>query len=231
MDQEDVMAMTEKVIAAIWKSAGYEVQLPLPRITWKDAMDKYGSDKPDLRFGNPLVELTDYFKNTPFRVFQAPYVGAVVFKGGAATPRRQFDAWQDWARQRGAKGLAYVVFGENGELKGPVAKNLSDEERNGLREAVGAEEGDAVFFAAGSRESSQLLLGAVRVELASREGLLDPKKFAFTWVVDFPLFKPTDDPDDDDVAVGHSKWTSMHPISDEQRAETGVDYDPDADEN
>ena len=210
VDQEDVMAMTEKVIAAIWKSAGYEVQLPLPRITWKDAMDKYGSDKPDLRFGNPLVELTEYFKNTPFRVFQAPYVGAVVFKGGAATPRRQFDAWQDWARQRGAKGLAYVVFGENGELKGPVAKNLSDEERNGLREAVGAEEGDAVFFAAGSRESAQLLLGAVRVELASREGLLDPKKFAFTWVVDFPLFKPTDDPDDDDVAVGHSKWTSMH---------------------
>ena len=234
-----------------------------PRITWKDAMDKYGSDKPDLRFGNPLVELTEYFKNTPFRVFQAPYVGAVVFKGGAATPRRQFDAWQDWARQRGAKGLAYVVFGENGELKGPVAKNLSDEERNGLREAVGAEEGDAVFFAAGSRESAQLLLGAVRVELASREGLLDPKKFAFTWVVDFPLFKPTDDPDDDDVAVGHSKWTSMHhpftlagadsirdviafpkagggrdpltgapaPISDEQRAETGVDYDPDAEEN
>ena len=191
VDQEDVMAMTEKVIAAIWKSAGYEVQLPLPRITWKDAMDKYGSDKPDLRFGNPLVELTEYFKNTPFRVFQAPYVGAVVFKGGAATPRRQFDAWQDWARQRGAKGLAYVVFGENGELKGPVAKNLSDEERNGLREAVGAEEGDAVFFAAGSRESAQLLLGAVRVELASREGLLDPKKFAFTWVVDFPLFKPT----------------------------------------
>lgn len=210
VDQEDVMAMTEKVIAAIWKSAGYEVQLPLPRITWKDAMDKYGSDKPDLRFGNPLVELTEYFKNTPFRVFQAPYVGAVVFKGGAATPRRQFDAWQDWARQRGAKGLAYVVFSENGELKGPVAKNLSDEERNGLREAVGAEEGDAVFFAAGSRESAQLLLGAVRVELASREGLLDPKKFAFTWVVDFPLFKPTDDPDDDDVAVGHSKWTSMH---------------------
>ena len=122
VDQEDVMAMTEKVIAAIWKSAGYEVQLPLPRITWKDAMDKYGSDKPDLRFGNPLVELTEYFKNTPFRVFQAPYVGAVVFKGGAATPRRQFDAWQDWARQRGAKGLAYVVFGENGELKGPVPR-------------------------------------------------------------------------------------------------------------
>lgn len=203
VDQEDVMAMAEKVIAAIWKSAGYDIKLPIQRITWQDAMDKYGSDKPDLRFGNPLIELTDYFKNTPFRVFQAPYVGAVLFKGGAATPRRQFDAWQDWAKQRGAKGLAYVVFAENGELKGPVAKNLSEEERNGLKEAVGAEDGDAVFFAAGRRTSSQELLGAVRVELARRAGLLKPDDFAFTWVVDFPLFKPTDDPDDDDVAVGH----------------------------
>ena len=208
--QEDVMAMAERVIAAIWKEAGHEITLPLPRITWQEAMDKYGSDKPDLRFGNPLIELTDFFKNTPFRVFQAPYVGAVLFKCGADTPRRQFDAWQDWAKQRGAKGLAYVVFGEDGELKGPVAKNLSEEERAGLKEAVGAQDGDAVFFAAGGRESSQLLLGAVRVELASRAGLLHPDEFAFTWVVDFPLFKRTDDPDDDDVAVGHSKWTSMH---------------------
>ena len=202
--QEDVMAMAERVIAAIWKEAGHEITLPLPRITWQEAMDKYGSDKPDLRFGNPLIELTDFFKNTPFRVFQAPYVGAVLFKGGAATPRRQFDAWQDWAKQRGAKGLAYVVFGEDGELKGPVAKNLSEEERAGLKEAVGAQDGDAVFFAAGSRESSQLLLGAVRVELASRAGLLHPDEFAFTWVVDFPLFRRTDAPDDDDVAVGLS---------------------------
>lgn len=208
--QEDVIAMAEKVIASIWASRGYEVTLPIPRITWQDAMDLYGSDKPDLRFGNPLVELTEYFHDTPFRVFQAPYVGAVVFKGGAATPRRQFDAWQDWARQRGAKGLAYVIFAEDGELKGPVAKNLSQEERDGLREAVHAEPGDAVFFAAGARESSQLLLGAVRVELARRAGLLRPDDFAFTWVVDFPLFKRTDDPDDDDVAVGHSQWTSMH---------------------
>ena len=208
--QEDVLAMAERVIAAIWASAGYEISLPLPRITWQEAMDKYGSDKPDLRFGNQLIELTDFFHDTPFRVFQAPYVGAVLFKGGAATPRRQFDAWQDWAKQRGAKGLAYVVFAENGELKGPVAKNLSDEERAGLKQAVGAEDGDAVFFAAGSRESSQLLLGAVRVELANRAGLLHPHDFAFTWVVDFPLFKRTDDPDDDDVAVGNSAWTAMH---------------------
>lgn len=210
VDQEDVMAMAEKVIAEIWRAAGYEISLPIQRITWKDAMDRYGSDKPDLRFGNPLVELTDYFKDTPFRVFQAEYVGAVLFKGGASTPRRQFDAWQEWAKQRGAKGLAYVAFTEDGELKGPVAKNLSESERAGLMEAVGAEPGDAVFFGAGRRESAQTLLGAVRVELASRAGLLDPRQFAFAWVVDFPLFKSADDPDDDDVAVGHSTWTSMH---------------------
>lgn len=208
--QDDVMAMAEKVIASVWQSAGYEVQLPLPRITWHEAMDKYGSDKPDLRFGNEIVELTDYFKDTPFRVFQAPYVGAVVYSGGASLPRRQFDAWQEWAKQRGAKGLAYVQFTEDGELKGPVAKNLSDAEREGLKAATHAKDGDAVFFAAGARESSQLLLGAVRVEIASRQGLLKSDEFALTWVVDFPLFKPTDDPDDDDVAVGHSKWTSMH---------------------
>ena len=208
--QEDVMAMAEQVIAEVWKAAGFEVTLPIPRISWQEAMDKYGSDKPDLRFGNPIVELTDYFKDTPFRVFQAPYVGAVVYQGAANLPRRQFDAWQEWARQRGAKGLAYVQFTGDGTLKGPVAKNLSDAERQGLKEAVGATDGDAVFFAAGPREASQTLLGAARVEIARRQGLLKPDEFALTWVVDFPLFKPTDDPDDDDVAVGHSKWTSMH---------------------
>ena len=208
--QEDVMAMAEQVIAEVWKAAGFEVTLPIPRISWQEAMDKYGSDKPDLRFGNPIVELTDYFKDTPFRVFQAPYVGAVVYQGAANLPRRQFDAWQEWARQRGAKGLAYVQFTGDGTLKGPVAKNLSDAERQGLKEAVGASDGDAVFFAAGPREASQTLLGAARVEIARRQGLLKSDEFALTWVVDFPLFKPTDDPDDDDVAVGHSKWTSMH---------------------
>ncbi|MBI0048127.1 aspartate--tRNA ligase [Bifidobacterium choladohabitans] len=208
--QEDVMAMAEQVIAEVWKAAGFEVTLPIPRISWQEAMDKYGSDKPDLRFGNPIVELTEYFKDTPFRVFQAPYVGAVVYQGAANLPRRQFDAWQEWARQRGAKGLAYVQFTGDGTLKGPVAKNLSDAERQGLKEAVGASDGDAVFFAAGPREASQTLLGAARVEIARRQGLLKPDEFALTWVVDFPLFKPTDDPDDDDVAVGHSKWTSMH---------------------
>lgn len=210
VSQEDVIALAEKVVKAVWESAGYQVTIPFHRISWTDAMNKYGSDKPDLRFENQLVDLTDYFKNTPFRVFQADYVGAVVYQGAADLPRRQFDAWQDWARQRGAKGLAYVQFSEDGILKGPVAKNLSDSERDGLMEAVHAKPGDAVFFAAGHKESSQLLLGAARVEIAKRQGLLKKDDFAFVWVVGFPLFKPTDDPDDDDVAVGHSKWTSMH---------------------
>ncbi|TCD54823.1 aspartate--tRNA ligase [Alloscardovia theropitheci] len=207
--QEDVIAMAERVLKDVWASAGYEIQIPFQRITYKDAMDKYGSDKPDLRFGNEIVELTDYFKDTPFRVFQADYVGAVVYSGAADLPRRQFDGWQEWARQRGAKGLAYVQFGTDGELKGPVAKNLSDAEREGLKAATGAQDGDAVFFAAGAREASQTLLGAARVEIAKREGILKKDEFAFTWVVDFPLFK-TLEADDDDVAVGHSKWTSVH---------------------
>ncbi len=208
--QEDVIAMAEKLIKAIWESAGYEVNIPFKRISWFDAMNKYGSDKPDLRFGNEIVELTEYFKDTPFRVFQADYVGAVVYSGAADLPRRQFDGWQDWARQRGAKGLAYVQFSADGELKGPVAKNLSEEEREGLKAAVGAQDGDTVFFAAGARESSQTLLGAARVEIAKRQGILKDDEFAFEWVVDFPLFKNTNDPEDDDVAVGHSQWTSMH---------------------
>lgn len=209
VDQEDVIAMAETVLQAIWKAAGYDIELPIQRIDYKDAMDKYGSDKPDLRFGNELVELTEYFNDTQFRVFQAEYVGAVRFEGGADTPRRQFDAWQEWAKQRGAKGLAYVQFGLDGELKGPVAKNLTDQEREGLMDATGCKPGDAVFFAAGSREASQLLLGAARVELARRAGLLKSDDFAFAWVVNFPLFKRTDS-DDDDVALGHSAFTSVH---------------------
>ena len=181
--QEDVIAMAERVLKDVWAAAGRDIQIPFNRISYKDAMDKYGSDKPDLRFGNEIVELTDYFKNTPFRVFQADYVGAVVYSGAADLPRRQFDGWQEWARQRGAKGLAYVQFGVDGELKGPVAKNLSDEERAGLKAATGAQDGDAVFFAAGAREASQTLLGAARVEIAKREGILKKDEFAFTWVV------------------------------------------------
>ena len=172
-------------------------------------MARYGSDKPDLRFGLELTELAEYFAETPFRVFQAEYVGAVVMPGGASQPRKTLDAWQEWAKQRGARGLAYVLVGEDGELGGPVAKNLSESELAGLAAKVGAAPGDCIFFAAGAVGPSRALLGAARNEIASRVGLIDDSRFEFVWVVDAPMFKPVDVADDD-VALGHSAWTAVH---------------------
>ncbi|HRD14399.1 MAG TPA: aspartate--tRNA ligase, partial [Mycobacterium sp.] len=168
VDSDDVIAVAEEILAALWALIGYDLPRPIPRMTYADAMRRFGSDKPDLRFGLELVECTDYFKDTPFRVFQAPYVGAVVMPGGASQPRRTLDGWQEWAKQRGAKGLAYVLIGEDGELAGPVAKNLSDAERDGLAAHVGANPGDCVFFAAGPVKTSRALLGAARGEIARR---------------------------------------------------------------
>ncbi len=208
VEQDDVIAVAEEVLVALWDLIDYRIPTPIARMTYADAMARYGTDKPDLRFGLELVELTDYFRDTPFRVFQAPYVGAVVQPGGAATPRRGFDAWQEWAKQRGAKGLAYVTVAEDGELAGPVAKNLSDAERAGLVAAVGASPGDAVFFAAGKPAEARALLGAARLEIGRRGGLIDEEAWSFVWVVDAPLFKPTGE--DDDVAVGGGSWTAVH---------------------
>ena len=204
VDQEDIIKVGEKVIKTLWSEIlGHEIGV-IPRITYHEAMRKYGSDKPDLRFDLELIDLTQYFKNTPFRVFQADHVGAVVMPGGASTPRKQFDAWQEWAKQRGAKGLAYAVFSEDGEIAGPVAKNLSDEERNGLMSAVGAKTGDAVFFAAGSRSEALGLLGAARIEIGQRLGLINEKEWNFVWVVDAPMFEQvTND-------QGQLVWTAVH---------------------
>ncbi|OJU40986.1 MAG: aspartate--tRNA ligase [Microbacterium sp. 69-10] len=211
VDQEDVIEMMESLIVAMWKTIDVDVQTPLPRMTYADAMAKYGSDKPDLRFGLELVEATDYFKDTPFRVFQSEYVGAVLMPGGASQPRKTLDAWQDWAKQRGARGLAYVLFNEDGTLGGPVAKNLSEAEQAGLAELVGAKPGDCAFFAAGSAKESRALLGAARVEIGRRLELLDPNVFAFTWVVDAPMFEPAGDAiASGDVAVGSGAWTAVH---------------------
>jgi len=211
VDQEDVITLMESLIQAMWATIGVEVATPLPRMTYAEAMSKYGSDKPDLRFGLELVEATEYFKDTPFRVFQAEYVGAVRMPGGASQPRKQLDAWQDWAKQRGARGLAYVLFNEDGSLGGPAAKNLSEAEQAGLAAFVGAEPGDCVFFAAGSTKESRALLGAARVEIGRRLGYLNPDEFAFTWVVDAPMFEPAADAvASGDVAVGAGAWTAVH---------------------
>jgi aspartyl-tRNA synthetase len=211
VDQDDVIAVSEEILVALWKLIGYDIATPLPRITYAEAMRRYGTDKPDLRLELELVECTDYFKDTPFRVFQAPYVGAVVMPGGAGQPRRQLDAWQDWAKQRGARGLAYVLVQDDGELGGPVAKNLSDAEREGLAAHVGAKPGDCVFFAAGPVKASRALLGAARLEIGRRVGLIDESAWSFVWVVDAPLFEPADDATAaGDVAVGSGAWTAVH---------------------
>jgi len=211
VDQDDVIALMEDVLAAMWALIDVEIPRPIPRMTYAEAMAKYGSDKPDLRMGNELVECTDYFKDTPFRVFQAEYVGAVVMPGGASQPRKQLDAWQEWAKQRGARGLAYVLVQEDGTLGGPVAKNITEEEKAGLAAHVGAEPGDCIFFAAGATKSSRALLGAARLEIGRRCGLIDTSAFAFTWVVDAPLFEPASDAvASGDVAVGGGAWTAVH---------------------
>lgn len=211
VDQDDVIALAEEIVSSLWKLIGYEIPTPIPRMTYADAMRLYGSDKPDLRFDIKIVECTDFFKNTTFRVFQNEYVGAVVMDGGASQPRRQLDAWQEWAKQRGAKGLAYILVGENGELTGPVSKNITDEERAGIAAYVGAKPGDCIFFAAGETKSSRALLGAARNEIAKKLDLIKEGDWAFTWVVDAPLFEPSSDATaSGDVALGHSKWTAVH---------------------
>jgi len=211
VEQDDVIAVAEDVLVSLWRLIGYDVPTPLPRMTYAEAMARFGSDKPDLRMGLELVDCTAYFADTGFRVFQAPYVGAVVMPGGADQPRRQFDAWQEWAKQRGARGLAYVTVGADGELGGPVAKNLTDTERAGLAAHVGAAPGDCIFFAAGPVKQSRALLGAARLEIGRRVGLIDESAWSFLWVVDAPLFEPADEATAaGDVAVGSGQWTAVH---------------------
>jgi aspartyl-tRNA synthetase len=211
VEQDDVIALSEEILKEVWALIGHDLQTPIPRMTYAEAMARYGTDKPDLRVDLELVECTEYFADTPFRVFQAPYVGAVVMPGGASQPRKQLDAWQDWAKQRGARGLAYVLVGEDGELGGPVAKNLSEAERAGIADHVGAKAGDCIFFAAGPVKSSRALLGAARLEIGRRCDLIDESAWRFLWVVDAPLFEPADEATAaGDVAVGSGAWTAVH---------------------
>ena len=210
VDQDDVIELAEAILAALWELIGHEIPRPIRRMTYDEAMRRYGSDKPDLRFGIELTELTEYFAETQFRVFQNPYVGAVVMPGGASQARRALDAWQEWAKQRGARGLAYVLIGEDGSVdeRGPVVKNLSPAERDGLAAAVGAQPGDCIFFAAGTPKDARALLGAARGEIARRTGALDESAWSFVWIVDAPMFESA--AETDDVAVGSGQWTALH---------------------
>ena len=201
LDEEDVYSLMEELFVRLFREVlDVEVATPFPRLTHAECMTRFGSDKPDLRYAVELVDLTERFAGTDFRVFQAEHVGAVVHPGGAAQTRKELDGWQEWARGRGAKGLAYILVQDDGSLTGPVVKNLGDTELAGLAEACGASPGDAVFFAAAPRRAALDLLGAVRVEVARRTGLATPGEWRFLWVTDWPMFEPTDG----------GGWTAVH---------------------
>ncbi len=208
VSEDDVIELGEELVGALWQElVGYGIPRPIQRLTWHEAMRRYGSDKPDLRFGLELTDLTEYLRGTEFRVFAGAiaaggYVGAVVMPGGAAQTRKELDNWQDWAKARGARGLAYVVLdAETGEARGPVARNLSEAHLAGLADAVSAKPGDAIFFAASAdRRGAQELLGAARLEIADRAGLVDRDAWAFCWVVDAPMFEHDEE----------GGWTAVH---------------------
>jgi len=200
-EQEDVLALTEQVLGAVWREVlGVELTAPFARMTWAEAMDRYGSDKPDLRFALELADLSSFFDDTQVRIFAGqPYVGAVVVPGGASYARRELDGWNEWARGRGAKGLAYVLVDPDGSLRGGVLGALSEAERSGLPGSAGASPGDAIFFAAGSKRAAQELLGAFRASVAAERGLIPADRWEFLWVTDFPMFEPVD-----------GGWTPVH---------------------
>jgi aspartyl-tRNA synthetase len=202
VDEDDVVELGEQVVAALWQQlAGYEIPRPIPRMTYAQAMSRFGTDKPDLRFGLELVDVTAVFADSAFRLFRAPHVGAVLMPGGAGQTRRELDGWQDWAKARGSRGLAYLLVQPDGSLTGPIAKNLSPDEIAGVLEAVAPQPGDCVFFAAGEPGAARSLLGAARLEVARRLDLVDPNAWRFVWVVDPPMFE---------WDVDDRRWNAVH---------------------
>ena len=176
----------------------------IPRISYREAMDTYGTDKPDLRYAMPLVDLTDIFKNTDFKVFKSPCVKALCVKGGASLSRSQIDNFTDLARKNGAGGLAYILY-ENGEAKSPIAKFLTKEELDGVKNATKAEDGDAVFFGADTREKVNKVLGVLRIAFADHFNLKDDDVVALCWIVDFPFYEWNDG--EEKLDFGHNPFS------------------------
>jgi aspartyl-tRNA synthetase len=200
LDEEDIFALTEELVSTLWREV-LEVELPtpFPRMTYWEAMWRYGSDKPDLRCDLELVDLTELMAETEFRVFQADHVGAVVVPGGASYSRRELDEWQEWAKSRGGKGIAWLLIPEDGEPKGSITK-LEPERLEAIPAAAGAQAGDAILFAAGPRRTTLEMLGALRLAVAKQQGLLRQDEWRFLWIVDAPMFEPTDG----------GSWTAVH---------------------
>ncbi|WP_037612124.1 aspartate--tRNA ligase [Streptomyces albus] len=191
VEQEDVFSVIETVMTELFQELGEgrEVTSPFPRIPFREAMVKYGSDKPDLRARLELVDVSDIFAGSAFKAFADKHVRALPVPDTAAQPRKFFDSLGDYAVEQGAKGLAWVRVGEDGSLSGPIAKFLTDDNVKALTDALGLAPGHAVFFGAGEFDEVSKIMGAVRVEAAKRAGHFEEGVFRFCWIVDFPMFE------------------------------------------
>ena len=195
VDVDDVIDINERLIARVCKEAiGLEVSLPLPRMKWIDAMNRYGSDKPDTRFGMELIDVSDVVKDCGFSVFSGAIaaggsVRGICAKGAGDMPRKKIDALTDFAKGYGAKGLAYLCVNEDGTYKSSFAKFMTEDELSALTKAMGAEAGDLCLFVSDKTSLVWNVLGALRLELGSQLGLIDENKFNFLWVVEFPLLE------------------------------------------
>ena len=195
MDVEDVLAVNEKLLKRLFKEiCDFDIQLPIQRMTWREAMDRFGSDKPDLRFGMELKNVSDVVKNCEFVVFkgaleQGGSVRGINAEGQGAMPRKKIDALVEFAKGFGAKGLAYLAINEDGTYKSSFAKFMTEDELGALVEAMGGKPGDLLLFAADKDKVVFDVLGNLRLEIAKQLGLLKKDDFKFLWVTEFPLFE------------------------------------------
>lgn len=207
VDVDDVIDVNERLLAKLFKDVlGVEVVLPIPRMTWQEAMDRYGSDKPDTRFGMELTDVTDVVKDCEFAVFKGAIenggtVRGINAKGQGGMPRKKIDKLVDFVRDFGAKGLAYIAVQEDGSVKSSFAKFMKEEEMSGLIEAMGGENGDLLLFAADKNKVVWDVLGNLRLELARQMELLDKSEYKFLWVTEFPLLEWNEE---------QERYTAMH---------------------
>lgn len=207
VDVDDVIDVNERLLAKVFKEIlGEEVSLPIPRMTWQEAMDRYGSDKPDTRFGMELVDVTETVKDCEFVVFKGAVenggtVRGINAKGQGAMPRKKIDKLVDFAKDFGAKGLAYIAIQEDGTVKSSFAKFMKEEEMSALIQTMGGENGDLLLFAADKNKVVWDVLGNLRLELARQMELLDKSEYKFLWVTEFPLLEWNDE---------QNRFTAMH---------------------
>ena len=207
VDVDDVIEVNERLLARLFKEIiGLDVQLPIPRMTWQEAIDRFGSDKPDTRFGMELQDVSDVVKDCEFVVFKGALedggsIRGINAKGQGGMPRKKIDALVKFAKDYGAKGLAYIAIQEDGTVKSSFAKFMKEEEMSALIQAMGGENGDLLLFAADKNKVVYDVLGALRLELADKMGLIDKNKFNFLWVTEFPLLEWSEE---------EGRYTAMH---------------------